>query len=281
MSAIIMAGAPVRDALLLKQQERARRMSDAGRTPCLAAVRVGDDPASEVYVRNKKKACEKIGIRARECHLSGQISQQDLENALDTLGTDDTVDGILLQLPLPGHLDAHRAFKHIPSAKDADGLTAAQAGTLLTGEDGVRPCTPRGILKILDYYGVPLEGRRAVVIGRSAIVGKPMALMLLERNCTVTVCHSRTRNLKNITSSADILVAAVGRSGFVTADMVAPGAAVVDVGINRTENGLKGDVDFDAVSEKAGYITPVPGGVGLLTVAMLMENCLDLAERKG
>ncbi len=280
MSAVVMAGAPVRDALFEKQKARAERMIRMGKTPCLAAVRVGGDPASEVYVRNKKKACERLGILARELHLPGDITQTALEDALDGLGADPGVDGILLQLPLPKSLDPLSAFAHIPKDKDADGLTAPQAGTLLTGEKGVRPCTPRGILEILDYYHVPLAGQNAVVIGRSAIVGKPMALMLLERDCTVTCCHSRTRDLAAIASQADILVCAVGKPGFVTGDMVKPGAAVVDVGINRTPEGLKGDVNFDSVAPRAGYLTPVPGGVGLLTVAMLMENCLDLAERK-
>ncbi len=280
MSAVIMEGAPVRDALSITQKERAERLTALGHTPCLAAVLAGDDPASQVYVRNKKRACERLGIRALERRLPGDVTQEDLEKELDALGKDPEVDGILLQLPLPRHLDARRAFLHIPPDKDADGLTAAQAGTLIAGGEGVRPCTPRGIIKMLDFYGVPLKGKNAVVIGRSAIVGKPMAMMLLERDCTVTVCHSRTRDLKKMTLEAEILVAAVGKPRFVTEDMVAPGAAVVDVGINRTPDGLMGDVDFASVAPKASFITPVPGGVGLLTVAMLMENCLDLAERK-
>jgi len=247
---------------------------------CLAVVRVGDDPASIVYVRNKKKACERIGIVSREVLLGAEISQEALEAELDQLAADEKVDGILLQLPLPKGLDEKKALAHIPAEKDADGFADENAGTLINGTKGTLPCTPRGIMALLSFYGVDPKGKHAVVVGRSAIVGKPAALMLLNADATVTICHSKTKDLAKWTREADILVAAVGRPGFITGDMVKPGAVVVDVGINRTPDGLRGDVDFEAVSEIASAITPVPGGVGKMTVCMLMQNVIDLKEQK-
>ncbi len=280
MDQVIMYGAPCVEKLSAEQKERVEALRARGRGVCLAVVRVGDDPASEVYVRNKKNACQRLGIESREIHLPGSVSQAEVEECLDKLGADPDVDGILLQLPLPRGLDDKAALTHIPAAKDADGFRSENCGTLICGGEGTLPCTPRGILYMLKHYGVALEGKHAVVIGRSAIVGKPAALMLLGENCTVTVCHSKTADLKEHTRRADILVAAVGKAGFVTGDMVKDGCVIVDVGINRTPEGLRGDVDAVSVGDKAAFITPVPGGVGKLTVAMLMENVIELAERR-
>ncbi len=249
-------------------------------TPGLAVILVGDDPASQTYVRSKSKACENLGIFSRTVLLPKEATQEELEEQLRLLNADDKIDGILLQLPLPKHLNEAAALQMIRPDKDADGFHLMNAGRLLTGVSGVQPCTPAGILYMLKSGGVPLSGKHAVVIGRSNIVGKPTALLLLYENCTVTVCHSRTENLPAITGQADILVSAVGKPRFVTADMVKEGAAVVDVGINRVNGKIVGDVDFDAVSEKAGFITPVPGGVGKMTIAMLMRNTVGLAEAR-
>ena len=249
-------------------------------TPGLAVVLVGDDPASQTYVRSKAKACEKLGIFSRTVLLPKEATQEELEEQLRLLNTDDKIDGILLQLPLPKHLNEASALQTIRPDKDVDGFHLLNAGCLFKGVSGVQPCTPRGILYMLKSGNVPLSGKHAVVIGRSNIVGKPTALLLLYENCTVTICHSRTENLADITKQADILVSAVGKPHFITADMVKDGAAVIDVGINRVDGKIVGDVDFDAVSEKAGYITPVPGGVGKMTIAMLMQNTVSLAEAR-
>ncbi len=280
MDKVIMYGAPCVEKLSADQTVRVEALRQKGHEVCLAVVRVGNDPASEVYVRNKKNACARLGILSRELHLPETASQKEVEDCLDALAADKAVDGILLQLPLPKGLDEKSALRHIPASKDADGFRSENCGELICGGSGTLPCTPRGILYMLKYYGVELCGRHAVVVGRSAIVGKPAALMLLNENCTVTVCHSRTVDLARYTRSADILVAAVGKAGFITGDMVREGCVIVDVGINRTENGLKGDVDADTAGAKAAYISPVPGGVGKLTVAMLMENVIELAERR-
>lgn len=252
----------------------------AGNAPCkLAIVMVGDNPASAVYVRNKGNACKAVGISEELALLPSDATQQEVENEIKRLAEDDSVHGILVQLPLPKGLDGERATALVPPEKDVDGFTSDSLGKIVVGEDGFEPCTPGGIVYALKEYGVSLSGKHAVIIGRSKIVGKPLALLLLNENCTVTVCHSKTENLKEITKTADILVAAIGKPLFVTADMVKDGAVVVDVGINRTEEGLKGDVDFEAVSEKASYITPVPGGVGPMTVAYLMKNTLTAYEK--
>ena len=253
---------------------------EGGNKKCkLKILMVGNNPASEVYVRNKSKACEAVGIEDELIRLDENISQSKLEEKVLSLANDESVHGILIQLPLPKHLDEDAVTELVPPEKDVDGFTTKSLGLLAVGKDGFLSCTPGGIVYMLKNYGIPLAGKHAVVIGRSKIVGKPMALALLNENCTVTVCHSKTENLKEITRTADILIAAVGRPLFVTADMVKDGAVVVDVGINRTDDGLKGDVDFDAVADKCSYITPVPGGVGPMTVAYLMNNTVTAYER--
>ena len=250
-----------------------------GRVPHLVVVRVGEDPASVVYVRNKAKACEACGIRNTTIVLPEETSESALLEKVRSLNADDSVDGILVQLPLPGHISEARVIETIAREKDVDGFHPVNVGRLVTGEPGLVPCTPFGCLRMLELAGIPIDGQRAVIIGRSNIVGKPMLHLLLGKNATVTICHSHTKDLPAITREADILVAAVGRPKFVTADMVKPGATVIDVGINRiAPKKLVGDVDFESVKEVAGAITPVPGGVGLLTVAMLMENVVRAAE---
>ncbi len=255
-------------------------LKEKGVTPGLAVILVGEDPASQVYVRNKGLACEQLGMLSETIRLPGDTCQEKLESIIDDLNRDDRFHGILVQLPLPRHLDEAAALAKILPEKDVDGFHIENAGKLFTGEKGVTACTPKGILYMLEKANVPLSGKHAVVIGRSNIVGKPVAMLLLNKNCTVTICHSRTENLARHTQSADILVAAVGRPRFVTADMVKEGAAVIDVGINRVEGKLVGDVDFDPVSKKAAYITPVPGGVGKMTICMLMANTVEAAEKK-
>lgn len=251
-----------------------------GRKIALAVILVGENPASKVYVKNKIVATEYVGMKSLSFHLPADCSQDDLENLITSLANDASVDGILVQLPLPKHLDEKRALEMIPTTKDVDGFKAENAGKLMLGEDCTVACTPFGVLKMLKSENIELSGKNAVVIGRSNIVGKPMAMLLLQENCTVTICHSKTKNLKEICKSADILVAAIGRPNFVTEDMVKEGAVVIDVGINRTENGLCGDVDYANVEKLASYITPVPGGVGPMTIAMLLENTYLCALRR-
>ena len=252
----------------------------AGVLPRLAVI-VGSDPASEVYVRNKQRTCEELGIRSDHIALPAETTKEELLACIEELNVDPEVHGILVQLPLPAQIaeDEEEILSHIDPRKDVDGFHPVNVGHLVLGAPGLRPCTPAGCIRMLDYAGIPIEGAHAVIIGRSNIVGKPMAHLLLERNATVTICHSRTQNLAAIARTADILVAAVGRPRFVTADMVKEGATVIDVGINRiAPKQLVGDVDFDAAAAVAGAITPVPGGVGLLTVAMLMENVVQAAK---
>lgn len=252
-----------------------------GRKVGLAVVRVEGDPASEIYVRNKVKACEECFLASFSYTFKADVEEQELIALIRRLNADSSVDGILVQLPLPKHIDPRRVLSEISPKKDADGFHVINAGKLFLGEaDGTAACTPRGIVELIKSTGVAVEGKHAVVIGRSNIVGKPVAALLLSENATVTVCHSKTRDLKDITRTADILVAAVGKKHFVTADMVKHGAIVIDVGMNRDETGLHGDVDFDAVKEVAGYITPVPGGVGPMTVAMLLLNTVDGAAHE-
>ena len=253
----------------------------AGVLPRLAVIIVGSDPASEVYVRNKQRTCEELGIRSDHIALPAETTEEELLACIEELNVDPEVHGILVQLPLPAQIaeDEEEILSHIDPRKDVDGFHPVNVGHLVLGAPGLRPCTPAGCIRMLDYAGIPIEGAHAVIIGRSNIVGKPMAHLLLERNATVTICHSRTQNLAAIARTADILVAAVGRPRFVTADMVKEGATVIDVGINRiAPKKLVGDVDFDAAAAVAGAITPVPGGVGLLTVAMLMENVVQAAK---
>ena len=257
-------------------QYRAERGGEIG----LAVVLVGEDPASQVYVRNKIKACEEVGIRSYSYHLPDETTQQQLEDLIDELVADKNVHGILVQLPLPKHLDEQRALRRIPPAKDVDGFCAENVGNLAMNRETIVACTPNGVMKMLEKYGIDPAGKNAVVLGRSNIVGKPMAMLLLNANATVTVCHSKTKNLKEICAAADILVVAIGRAKFVTADMVKEGAVVIDVGMDRDENGkLCGDVDFQAVKEKASFITPVPGGVGPMTITMLLFNTVVAAFR--
>ena len=251
-----------------------------GVKPGLAVLLVGDNPASQVYVRNKVKACEQAGLYSVLEQLPTDLSESDLLARVNALNRDPLIHGILVQLPLPAHINAHKVIEAIDPAKDVDGFHVASAGALMTGMPGFWPCTPHGCMKMLESIGYPLSGKHAVVIGRSNIVGKPMALMLLAQNATVTICHSRTVNLKALTLQADVIVAAVGQRNTVTADMVKPGAVVIDVGMNRNEAGkLCGDVDFEAVRQVAGHITPVPGGVGPMTIAMLLVNTLESARR--
>ncbi|MEH2232853.1 MAG: bifunctional methylenetetrahydrofolate dehydrogenase/methenyltetrahydrofolate cyclohydrolase FolD [Nostoc sp.] len=248
-----------------------------GRPPGLAVLMVGDNPASAAYVRNKEKACAKVGIASFGKHFPAETTLEELEEVIAALNHDKRVDGILVQLPLPNHLDAVTLLHQIDPDKDADGLHPVNLGRLVRGERGLRSCTPAGVMRLLQEYEIPLQGKQAVVVGRSILVGKPMALMLLEADATVTIAHSRSHDLKTITQNADILIAAVGRPGLISADMVKPGAVVVDVGMNRVTdaNGksrLIGDVHFESTADVAGFITPVPGGVGPMTVAILLEN---------
>ena len=252
-----------------------------GITPCLAVLLVGDDPASQVYVRGKANDCEACGIESRVIRLPAGTTQAELLARLGALAADSAVHGILVQLPLPRHIDPAAVIEAIPPEKDVDGFTPVNAGRLLNGEPCFAPCTPAGCLRMIEAAGVDLDGKHAVVVGRSNIVGKPAALLLMQKNATVTVCHSHTRDLAAVCRTADVLIAAVGKAGFITADMVKPGAVVIDVGINRGADGkLHGDVDFAPVSEIASCITPVPGGVGLMTRAMLMLNTVQAAAPK-
>ena len=281
MAATLIDGRAVAKAFKEEIAQRTQAMIAQGVTPHLAVVLVGEDPASQVYVRNKENGCIKAGIRSTVIRLAEDCTQQALEETVKRLNADESVHGILVQLPLPRHLDEASVLRLIDPDKDVDGFHAMNSGRLMNGQPGFVPCTPLGVMKLLEAYGIDPAGKHAVVIGRSNIVGKPMAMLLLRANATVTICHSRTQNLADITRQADILVAAVGRANFVTADMVKPGAAVIDVGINRVDGKLVGDVDFDAVSGVAGYITPVPGGVGQMTIAMLLANTLDAAAKRG
>ncbi len=257
------------------------KLKTQGINPKLAVIMVGDDSASQVYVRNKSKACDYIGVEFEEYLLPENTKQEELLNLIEELNNKKEINGILLQSPIPKHLDINEAFRKISPEKDVDGFHPVNVGKLVLGQDTFISCTPFGIMKILEDYNIDLEGKHAVVIGRSNIVGKPMSQCLLSKNATVTVCHSRTKDLPSITKQADILVAAIGKPCFVTEDMVKPGAVVIDVGINRMEDGkLKGDVDFEKVSPKASYITPVPGGVGPMTIAMLMTNLVKATKNQ-
>ena len=280
MAAQILDGKAMSTSLRAEIAERVARLKEQGVTPGLAVILVGNDPASEIYVRNKGNGCAETGMYSRTLNMPEETTQEQLEAAIEELNADPAIHGILVQLPLPKHLDENAALAKILPEKDVDGFHLINAGHMLTGTEGVVACTPRGALYMIKSTGLDLNGKEAVVIGRSNIVGKPMAMLLLRENCTVTMCHSRTKNLAEHTRRADILVAAVGKAGFVTADMVKPGAVVIDVGINRVDGKVKGDVDFDAVKEIAGWITPVPGGVGKMTITMLLANTVEAAERK-
>ena len=284
MTATLIDGIALSRQLRLQVAGRAAALLARGITPGLAVVLVGDNPASQVYVRNKVKACQDHGIYSLLDKHPATLSEADLLARIDALNKDPAIHGILVQLPLPAHIDAHKVIEAIAPAKDVDGFHVASAGALMVGQPGFWPCTPYGCMKMLESLeggkGYDLKGKHAVVIGRSNIVGKPMALMLLQKNATVTICHSATTDLKAMTLQADVIVAAVGKRNVLTADMVKPGAVVIDVGMNRDDNGkLCGDVDFEGVSQVAGYITPVPGGVGPMTITMLLVNTLEAAER--
>ena len=280
MSAQLLDGKVMSEELRARIAERVTALKAKGVTPGLAVILVGEDPASQIYVRNKEKGCEEVGMYSVAIRLPAETTQEELENHIRALNEDENIHGILVQLPLPKHLDEAAALAVIVPEKDVDGFHVQNAGKLLNGLPGVVACTPKGAMEMIRRTGVNLSGKEAVVVGRSNIVGKPMAMLLLQQNCTVTMCHSRTADLAAHTRNADVLVAAVGKAKFITADMVKPGAIVIDVGINRLEDGkVVGDVDFNAVKEVAGFITPVPGGVGRMTITMLLENTVEAAER--
>lgn len=277
----IIDGKELAKNIRLKLKEEVVELKKADINPKLAVVMVGDDKASKIYVKNKSKACQEIGIDYEEYLLPANTKMDELLELIEKLNNDETIHGILVQSPLPVRLDANEAFRKISPKKDVDGFNPINVGKLSLNQDCFVSCTPFGIIKMLETYNIPIEGANAVVIGRSNIVGKPLAKCLLNKNATVTICHSKTKNLKEITSKADILVAAIGKPKFVTEDMVKEGAAVIDVGINRMDDGkLVGDTDFENIKEKASYITPVPGGVGPMTIAMLMYNVVKAAKQQ-
>ena len=280
MSALLIDGNALSQQMRADFAARTQSLIAQGVRPGLAVILVGENPASQVYVRNKVKACEQVGIHSLLEKYPQELSQADLLARVDALNNDPSIHGILVQLPLPPHIDAQKIIEAIAPSKDVDGFHVASAGALMTGLPAYWPCTPHGCMKMLESIGYKLKGKHAVVIGRSNIVGKPMALMLLQENATVTVCHSSTSDLKHHCLQADVIVAAVGKRNVVTADMVKPGAVVIDVGMNRDDAGkLCGDVDFEAVRQVAGFITPVPGGVGPMTITMLLANTLDSAQQ--
>jgi len=280
-SARVISGTALAQQVREEVARRVEQLAARQIRPGLTVVLVGDDPASHVYVKNKAIACEKAGIKSDVIRLDASVSETELLALIRQLNSDNSVDGILVQLPLPAHLDEHKVIETISPAKDVDGFHISNAGLLMTGRPLFRPCTPYGVMKILESENVPLRGAEAVIVGASNIVGKPMALLLLAAGATVTLCNSKTRDLAAQTKRADILVAAVGKPNMITADMIKPGAIVIDVGINRLENGkLTGDVDFEGALAVAGGITPVPGGVGPMTIAMLLVNTLEAAERR-
>ena len=277
--AVILDGKVMADELAVKQIEQVEQLKAKGVVPGLAVVLVGENPASQVYVKHKGLACERLGIYSRTIRMPEDTDQEALHQMIDELNQDPKIHGILVQLPLPKHIDEASALARILPHKDVDGFHIENAGRLFTGQPGVVACTPKAVLYMLKQAGIQLEGKEAVVIGRSNIVGKPVAMLLLNENCTVTICHSRTRNLAETVRRADIVVAAIGRPRFITADMVKPGAAVIDVGINRVDGKLVGDVDYEPIEKIASHITPVPGGVGKMTISMLMQNTLEAACR--
>lgn len=279
MAARVIDGKAIAARVRAEVAERSAALkADLGRQPGLATVLVGDDPASSIYVARKHEACEEVGIASFHHEPGGDVSQADLADLIDQLNSASEIDGILLQLPLPGHLEAEPLISSISPSKDVDGLTPLSAGLLATGTPGLVPCTPRGVMELLRSEGVDPAGRRAVVVGRSTLVGRPVGALLLAADATVTMAHSKTPDLPAVCRDAEILIAAAGRPGLIDAGMVAPGATVIDVGTNRTDEGLVGDVDFASVSEVAGLISPVPGGVGPMTIAMLLANTVEAAS---
>jgi len=280
MAAKLLDGKSLAAAMRADLQRKVAALVQRGVRPGLAVILAGDDAASRVYVRNKTLAAEQVGVASSLIELPGSVTQAQLMERISALNADPAIHSILVQLPLPKHIDSARVLEAIDPAKDVDGFHEANLGALLAGRPGAVPCTPAGVMRLIEHAGVPLAGRRAVVIGRSNIVGKPLALLLLQKDASVTICHSKSGNLAEFTRNAEILVAAVGRAKLVTGAMVKPGACVIDVGVNRLPDGkLAGDVDFETVKNVAGWITPVPGGVGPMTVAMLLENCVNAASR--
>ena len=280
MSATLINGKQIAKETSAELKERTEALAEKGIIPGLTVIIVGENPASMTYVASKEKKAAQLGWNSKVIRLEESISQAELIEVIEKLNADQSVDGILVQLPLPKHINELDVLEKIDPDKDVDGFHIVNSGRLFAGLDGFVPCTPKGIMKLIASTGVDVSGKNAVVLGRSLIVGKPISLLLTAENATVTICHSRTADLREHTLRADILVAAIGKPKFVTADMVKEGAVVIDVGINRTEEGLVGDVDFESVKEKAGYITPVPGGVGPMTIAMLMENTVLSAEKR-
>ena len=277
--AVLIDGKKVSGEVRARIREEVAALKSEGIVPGLAVIIVGEDPASKVYVRNKQRACEECGIYSEEYALPEATTEEELLALVARLNADAKISGILIQSPIPKHLNEDFIVSHIDPKKDVDAFLPVNVGHIMIGDYDFLPCTPAGVMELLHAYDIPVEGRECVVVGRSNIVGKPQAMMLLHENGTVTMCHSRTRNLAEVTRRADILVAAVGKAKFITADMVREGATVIDVGMNRDENGkLCGDVDFEAVKEKAAYITPVPGGVGPMTITMLLKNTLKAAR---
>ncbi|MBO5005581.1 MAG: bifunctional methylenetetrahydrofolate dehydrogenase/methenyltetrahydrofolate cyclohydrolase FolD [Clostridia bacterium] len=275
----IIDGKELAKSIRLELKKEVENLNKNGIFPKLAVIMVGEDKASKVYVKNKSKACEEIGIEYEEVLLDETTTMEELLDIIEDLNNRKDINGILLQSPIPKHLDIYKAFNKISPKKDVDGFNPINVGKLVIGEDSFISCTPYGVIKMLEKYNIEIEGKNAVIIGRSNIVGKPLIQCLLKKNATVTVCHSKTRNIENITKNADILIAALGKAKFVTKDMVKDGAVVIDVGINRNELGkLEGDVDFKEVEKKASYITPVPGGVGPMTIAMLMNNVVKACK---
>ena len=280
MAAQLIDGNALSREMRAQVAERAAALTARGHRPGLAVVLVGEDPASQIYVRNKVKACHDAGLHSVFEKFDATLSEADLLARIDALNDDPAIHGILVQMPLPKHINPHKVIERIATAKDVDGYSVLSAGELMTGLPGFRPCTPYGCMKLIESTGIELRGKHAVVIGRSNTVGKPMALLLLQANASVTICHSVTADIGHYTRQADVVVAAVGRRNVLTADMVKPGAIVIDVGINRNEAGkLCGDVDFAGVSALASHITPVPGGVGPMTITMLLVNTIEAAER--
>lgn len=280
MSARIISGKAMSEEIRSEIKQRTEKLKrEKGIVPGLAVILVGNDPASEIYVKNKGKGCEEVGFHSETIRMPENTGENELISLIRKLNQDPAIHGILVQLPLPRQIRENIVLAEIAPEKDVDGFHLLNVGSLMTGNEGVIACTPKGALKMIKSTGIDLNGKEAVVIGRSNIVGKPMAMLLLHENCTVTVCHSKTVDLAAHSRNADILVAAVGKSKFITADMIKPGAIVIDVGINRIDGKVTGDVDFENVSEVAGWITPVPGGVGKMTISMLLENTLEAAER--
>jgi methylenetetrahydrofolate dehydrogenase (NADP+)/methenyltetrahydrofolate cyclohydrolase len=281
MAAQLLDGKSLAAQVRAAVKDKVARLAQRGIQPGLAVILAGEDPASRVYVKNKVRACEETGVRSQLFEFPASVTQAELLSRVELLNDDPAVHGILVQLPLPKQVNSQKVLESVSPEKDVDGFHDMNLGALLAGQPRVVPCTPAGVMRLLQHANVPLAGRRAVVIGRSNIVGKPLALLLLQKDATVTICHSKTADLESVARQADILVAAIGRAKLVSAAMVKPGACVIDVGVNRLADGsLAGDVDFDAVKNIAGWITPVPGGVGPMTIAMLLENCLRAATHE-